>query len=149
MWTGLRKGNFKRETESLLTAAQNNAIKNNHTKTRIRRKQNSRCWLCGERDETINHIISKCSKLALKKYKTRHDWVTMQGDPRGIVEVWPYELMVYAQLNICPGKWDAQTPLRFWDKTDYQIFARWPDLIIINKEKENLQNCELCYPSGP
>ena len=34
-----------------------------------------RCKLCGERDETINHIISECSKLAQKEYKTRHDWV--------------------------------------------------------------------------
>ena len=34
-WTGLRKGNCKRETESLLIAAQNNAIRTNHIKTRI------------------------------------------------------------------------------------------------------------------
>ena len=27
------------------------------------------------RDETINHIISECSKLAQNEYKTRHDWV--------------------------------------------------------------------------
>ena len=26
-------------------------------------------------NETINHIISECSKLAHKEYKTRHDWV--------------------------------------------------------------------------
>ena len=25
--------------------------------------------------ETINHIISECSKLAQKEYGTRHDWV--------------------------------------------------------------------------
>ena len=24
--------------------------------------------------ETINHIISECSKLAQKEYKARHDW---------------------------------------------------------------------------
>ena len=29
----------------------------------------------GGRDETINHIISQCSKLIQKVYKTRHDWV--------------------------------------------------------------------------
>ena len=29
----------------------------------------------GDRDETIDHIISKCSKLTEKDYKTRHDWV--------------------------------------------------------------------------
>ena len=35
----------------------------------------SKFRLCGDRDETINHIISECSKLAQKKYKARHDWV--------------------------------------------------------------------------
>ena len=35
IWTWLRKGNFKRETESLLIAAQNNAIRTNHIKVRI------------------------------------------------------------------------------------------------------------------
>ena len=34
-WTWLRKGNFKRETESLLIAAQNNAVRTNHMKVRI------------------------------------------------------------------------------------------------------------------
>ena len=71
-WTWLRKGNFKRKTESLLTAAQNSAIRTNHINTT---QQNSKCRLCGDRDETINHIISECSKLAQKEYKARHDWV--------------------------------------------------------------------------
>ena len=34
-WTWLRKGNFKRETESLLIAAQNSIIRTNHIKARI------------------------------------------------------------------------------------------------------------------
>ena len=43
-WTWLRKGNFKRETESLLIAAQNNAIRINHIKARIgKTQQNSKC----------------------------------------------------------------------------------------------------------
>ena len=68
-WTWLRKGNFKRETESLLMAAQNNAIRTNHIKARIdKTQQNSKCRLCGDRDETINHIINECSKLAQKEY---------------------------------------------------------------------------------
>ena len=75
-WTGLRKGNFKRETESPLIVAQNNAIRTNHIKVRIDKTQQNRKYrLCGERDETINHIISECSKLAQKEYKTRHDWM--------------------------------------------------------------------------
>ena len=75
-WTRLRKGNFRRETKYLLIAAQNNAIRTNHIKARIdKTQQNSKCRLCGDRDETINHIISECSKLTLKEYKTRHNWV--------------------------------------------------------------------------
>ena len=25
-------------------------------------------------DETVNHIVSECPKLAQKEYKRRHDW---------------------------------------------------------------------------
>ena len=72
-WTWLRKGNLKRETESLLIAAQD-AIRTNHIKAGIVKTQrNSKCRLCGDKDETINHMISECSKLAQKEYKARHD----------------------------------------------------------------------------
>ena len=70
----LRKGNFKREIESLLKAAQNSAIGTNHIKVSIdKTQQNSRCRLCGDRDETINHIILEYNKLAQEEYETRHD----------------------------------------------------------------------------
>ena len=50
-WTWLRKGNLKRETESLLIAAQNNAIRTNNIKARIdKTQQNGKCRLCGDRD---------------------------------------------------------------------------------------------------
>ena len=49
-WIWLRKGNLKRETESLLLAAQDNAIRTNHIKMRIdKTRQNSKCRLCGDR----------------------------------------------------------------------------------------------------
>ena len=142
MWTWLRKGNFKRETESLLIAAQNNAIRTNHIKARIdKTQQNSKCWLCDDRDETINHIISECSKLSQKEYKTGHDWV---------------EKMIHWEM--CKkfkfdhtNKWymhnpasvlDYDTPKLIWDfyiQTDHLISARRPDLIIINKKKRELE----------
>ena len=31
--------------------------------------------LCGDSNETMNHMISEFSKLAQKEYKTRHDLV--------------------------------------------------------------------------
>ena len=56
-WKWLRKRNFKRETESLRIAAQDNAVRTNQIQVRIdKTQQNSICRLCCDRDETINHI---------------------------------------------------------------------------------------------
>ncbi len=50
-------------------------MRTNHIKAKIdKMQQKSKCRLCGDRDDMINHIISECSKLAQKEYK-RHDWV--------------------------------------------------------------------------
>ena len=151
-WTRLRKGNFKREKEFLLMAAQNSAISTNHIKARIdMTQQSSKCRLCGDRDETINHIISECSKLAQKEYKVRHDWV-------GKVIHW--EMCKKFRFDHA-SKWYMHNPAPvlennthklLWDldiQTDYIISARRPDLKIINKKKENLQNCRLCCPGRP
>ena len=97
-----------------------------------------------DRVETINHIISECSKLALKEYKARHDWV-------GKVIHW--EMCKKFQFDHA-NKWYMHNPApvlkndthTLWDfdiQTDHLILARRPDLIIINKkkEKENLHYC--------
>ena len=34
------------------------------------------CRMCKNREETVTHIISECSKLAQLEYKKRHDKVT-------------------------------------------------------------------------
>ena len=150
-WTWLRKGNIKGETESLLMAAQNNAIRTNHIKARLdKTQQNNKSRLCGDRDETINHIISECSKLAQKEFKTRHNWV-------GKVIHWEMckkfkcdHTNKWYMYNPAPVP-ENDTRKLLWNfdiHTDHLISARRPDLIIINK-KENLQNCRLCCPGWP
>ena len=153
-WIWLRKGNFNRETESLPMAAQNSTIRTNHIKARIdKTQQNSKCRLCSDRDETFNHIISECSKLAQKEYKARHDWV-------GKVIHWE---MCKKFMFDHAKKWYMHNPAPvlengthklLWDidiQTDHLISARRPDLIIINqkKKKENLQNFRFCCPGRP
>ena len=136
----------------LLIAAQNNAIRTNQIKTRIdKTQQNSKCRLCGDRDETINHIISECSKLALKEYKTRHDWV-------GKVIHW--EMCKKFKFDHT-YKWYMHNPAAvlendthklLWDfdsQTDHLISARKSDLIVINNKKENSQNSRLCCSDWP
>ena len=73
---GKNSPNNNNDNNNLLISAQNNDIRTNHIKARIdKTQQNNKCRLCGDRDETINHIISECSNLAKKEYKTGHDWV--------------------------------------------------------------------------
>ena len=75
-WLWLKQGNLKRETESLILAAQEQAIRTNVIKANIDNTQEqSKCRMCGEKDETVNHLISECSKMAQREYKRRHDWV--------------------------------------------------------------------------
>ena len=132
--------NFKRETESLLIAAQNNAIRTNQIKVRMdKTQQNSKCRLCGDKDETINHMISECSKLTQKEYKARHDWV-------GKLINWKMcKKLKFDHRN----KWYMHNPAPvlennkhklLWDfdiQTDHLISTRRPDLIVINNKKEN------------
>ena len=105
MWQ--RKGNLKKETESLLIAAHNNAIRTNHIKVRINKtQQNSRYKLCGVWDEAINHIISKCKQISSER-ESDETRLGGQFDPwENLLEnvVWPYEQMVEAQCRNFPGK---------------------------------------------
>ena len=64
-----------RETESLITSAQNQCIRTN-IKTKIDGTRNDpKCWMCKVNDDTITHIISQCPKLIQKEYKRQHDWM--------------------------------------------------------------------------
>ena len=70
-----KKEKPKGETDSLLKAA-HNAIRTNYIEVVIDNSQlNCKCRLCRDRDETVNQIISECSKLAQKEYKIRYDWM--------------------------------------------------------------------------
>ena len=131
-WTWLRKGYFKRETDSLLIVAQDNAVITNHIKARIdKTQQNSKCRLCGDRDETINHIISECSKLAQLEYKARHDWVDEVIDWVMCKEFKFNHSNKWYMHNPAPVRENATHKL-LWDfnvQTNHLIPARRPDLI--------------------
>ena len=131
-------------------AAQNSAIRTNHIKARIDKlQQNSKCRLCSDRDETINHIISESSKLAQKEYKARHDWM-------GKVIHW--EMCKKFKFDHA-NKWymhntapvlENDTHKLLWDfdiQTDHLISTRRPDLIIINKKKKICKIVDFSVPA--
>ena len=150
IWIWLRKGNFQRETETLLIAAQNNAVRTNHIKTRIDKKQkNSKYRLCGDREETINHITIKGSKLAQNEYKIRHDWI-------GKVIHWEMckkfkfdhtnKLYMHNPASILEND-THKLPWDFDTNTDHRISARRPGLIIINKKKRTCKIVDFAVPA--
>ena len=65
-WTWLRKGN---------RISPNSSTKQRHKNQSYQSENRQDSTKCGDRDETINHIISECCKLVQKEYKTWHDWV--------------------------------------------------------------------------
>ena len=73
-WACLQNGDSKRETESLIVAGQNQSTRTNLVKAKIDKSQGDSLFSVSRKvDESINHIVSDCSKLAPKEYKRRHD----------------------------------------------------------------------------
>ena len=74
-WLWLKRGYLKKETEGLILAAQDQAIRTNWIKRMIDKVDISpKCRMCGGADETVSHIVSECKQLAQNEYKKcRHD----------------------------------------------------------------------------
>ena len=68
-WHWLRNGNLKRETESLLSAAQEQALNTNSVRIMYHKDVSNKCRLCGTHVENVLLIVSGCSMLAQKEYK--------------------------------------------------------------------------------
>ena len=139
-WAWLQNGDLKMETESLIVAVQNQSIRTNLVKAKIDKSQaDSLCRTCRKVDESIDHIVSGCSKLAQKEYKRRHDnlgkmvhWKLARkfnfeaGDkwyehePESVLENGDYKIL-----------WD------FSIQTDHVIKARRSDLVVVDKKEKN------------
>ena len=105
-WIWLRKGNLKRETEFLPIAAQNNVIRTNHIKAKIdKTQQNSKCGLCGDRDETnITKYVNICKQnickfVSICKYTNRY--ILCRGKPNICKYVNKCKYVIKIYIDIC------------------------------------------------
>jgi len=65
---------LKIETETLITAAQDHALNTKCHKVKYSTMINDpKCRMCKEKDETVAHIVSACSKIAGSLYTIRHN----------------------------------------------------------------------------
>ena len=135
-WAWLQNGDLKRETESLIVAAQNQSIKTNLVKARIdKSQQDSLRRVCRKVNESIG-TVSGCSKVAQKEHKKTHDnlgklvhWKLARkcnfeaGDkryehePENVLENDDYKILWYFSIQ-----------------TDHVIEARRPDLVVVDKK---------------
>ena len=142
-------GDLKRETESLIVAAQNQSIRTNLVKAKIDRSQEeSVCRLCKKAEESIDHIVSGCSKLAQKEYKRRHDNF-------GKIVHWKLAKKCGFEVS---DKWfehEAESVLEnedykiLWDfsiQTDHVIEARRPDVVLVDKKERTCKVIDFAVP---
>ena len=129
--------------------AQNQRIRTNLVKARIDKSQeDSLCRMCRKVDESIDHIVSGCSKLAQKEYKRRHDNL-------GKIVHWK----LGRKCNFEAGdKWYEREPESVLDNEDYKILwdfsiqtdhvveARRPDLVVVDKKERSCQTIDFAVP---
>ena len=65
-WNWLKIRFLKKETEGMLMAAQDQALRTNSIKSKVD-SVSPVCRLCGEREETISHKVAECKMLAQKQ----------------------------------------------------------------------------------
>ena len=150
-WAWVQNEDLKRETKSLIVTAQNQSIRTNLVKAKIDKSQgNSLCRVCRKVDESIDHIVSGCSKLAQKECKRRHDNL-------GKIVHWK----LARKCNFEAGdKWYEHESERvlesedykiLWDfsiQTDHVIEARRPDLVVVDKKERSCKIIDFAVPGN-
>ena len=140
---------MKRETESLTVGAQNHSIRTNLVKPKTDKSQgDSLCRVCIKVDESIDYIVSGCSKLAQKEYKRRHDnlektvhWKLARKCNFEAGDKW-YENEPESVLENedCKILWD------FSIQTDHLIEARRPDLVVVDQKEKSCKIIDFVVP---
>ena len=135
--------------ESLIIAAQDQAIRTNYVKATIDTSQDDpKCRMCKQNNETISHIVSGCPKLAQKEYKKRHDNVA-RAVHWDLSEKYGFKQRERWYDHVPGSVLENEDYKMLWDfsvQTDHEIESRRPDLLIIDKSEKNCQNIDVAIP---
>ena len=146
----LEEGYMKRGTENLLMAAQEQSLRTRKIRHTIDKANvDPKCRLCAEKDETVDHLVAGCVKLAQGEYKARHDKV-------GAVIHWrlckKYGIEAHKDWyrhEVQPVIETDQVKL-LWDmciQTDHVIQARRPDMVVVDKAKKEITIIDFAVPA--
>ena len=135
-WQWLSKSDLDIGTEALLCAAQEQATRRNYVKHHINKTSESPVFrLCGKKNQSAQHLVSGCEKLAKRKYTRWHSnvakkvyWDFCKKNGLEHTKKW-YE-------RIPEGAVENEKVKVLWDinvQCDNVIEARRPDIILIDK----------------
>ena len=148
-WMWLQRGTLKRETESLITAAQEQALWTNYRKAKIEKDGTSPlCRMCKQADETVSHIVSECSKMTQSEYRGRHDKV-VTAVHWGLAKKHGLEHSEQWYQQKAEKVSENDKVKLFWDFnvfTDRVIEARRPDIMVLNKETKECLIVDIAVP---
>lgn len=146
----LTRSSLKGETESLIIAAQDQAINTRYFSRHILKKPiDSNCRVCGCHEETVSHIVSSCPILAKHEYIRRHDNVARL-----------IHFKICQDLGVEVGKkWyehipepvvNSQNVTVLWDQqihTDRTITANKPDIVIKDRRNNMCTMVDVAVPA--
>ena len=135
-WQWLSKSDLDIGTEGVLCAAQEQATRRNYVKHHINKTSESPVFrLCGKKNQSAQHLVSGCEKLAKRKYTRWHSnvakkvyWDFCKKNGLEHTKKW-YE-------HIPEGAVENEKVKVLWDinvQCDNVIEARRPDIILIDK----------------
>jgi hypothetical protein len=151
LYCWLKSDDFKRETESsTIVAAQDQAISANYFKNKVLKEEiKSKCRLCKQYEETIDHLTSGCPVLAKNEYLIRHD-----------------KVCTHLHYSICKAlgtentnKWYTHMPKPVYEKgdvtvlwnkavhTDREVTANRIYIIIKNKKDKTCTLTDVSIPA--
>ncbi|CAH3171077.1 unnamed protein product [Porites lobata] len=144
--------NLKGETEGLLVAAQDQAINTrNYQKVIYGQQVESKCRLCSQHEETVDHIVSGCEVLAKTKYISRHNnaaaylhWSICKDHDIEITDKWyehEPETVIHNKDNNITIMWDMPV------NTDRTITANRPDIIVKDSVNSTCKLIDMTVPS--
>ena len=99
--------------------------------------------LCGDREDTINHIISE------KKYKTRYDWMG-KVIHRELCKKFKFDHTNKWCMHNQETILENETHKILWDfeiQTDHLISVRQPDRVMFKKQRRSCRKVDFAVPA--
>lgn len=122
----LKYTDLKGETESLLCAAQEQALKTRYIEHKIfKTRLDDKCRLCKNHIETVNHIMDSCPILAQKEYLDRHNKVC---------NAIHFEICKFFGCDIKTDKWYEHIPQKVTINTEGSVTMLYDQQIITDRE---------------